>query len=80
MIGDPFPAAVSAGNLRLETSTGVFKLTDSVSKILLSPTIYSYDSGSGQYRPQSLLSGPLTPYIGYWLYSRCTGTLLVSPS
>ncbi|MDQ2688365.1 MAG: hypothetical protein M3Y28_10925, partial [Armatimonadota bacterium] len=79
MIGDPFPTAVSGGNIRLLKGGKVYSLTDPVARILLAPTLYSYDEATGQYQAHALRSDALAPYVGYWLFSRCDGSLLVSP-
>ena len=61
LIGDPYPAAVPLSSV---TANGA-ALPGSV----VSPTLYRYDTSSGQYVAVSAATGALQPYAGYWIYA-----------
>ncbi len=70
LIGDPFPAAVSLSSV---TISGTPLAVSSA----VSPTLYSYNTASGQYAALSAASDSLQPYAGYWLYAAQDATLTI---
>jgi len=60
LIGDPFPAAVPLSSV---TVSG----TPLASSAAVSPTLYRYNTASGQYVTLAA-SDSLQPYAGYWIY------------
>ena len=70
LIGDPFPAAVPLSSV----TTGGMPLALSAA---VSPTLYRYDTPSGQYVTLSAAGDSLQPYVGYWIYASQSATLSV---
>ena len=69
LIGDPFPAAVPLSSV---TANGT-----SLPASAVSPTLYRYDTLSGQYVAVSAATGSLQPYAGYWIYAAQPATLSI---
>ncbi len=61
LIGDPFPAAVPLSSVTVSGTP--LALSPAVS-----PTLYTYNTASGQYVTLSAASDSLQPYAGYWIY------------
>ena len=61
LIGDPYPAAVLLSSV---TANGT-----ALPAGVVSPTLYRYDTPSGQYVGVSAATGTLLPYAGYWIYA-----------
>jgi len=70
LIGDPFPAAVPLSSVTVGGTP--LALSPAVS-----PTLYSYNTASGQYVTLSAASDSLQPYAGYWIYATQNATLSV---
>ncbi len=61
LIGDPFPAAVPLSSVTVSGTP--LALSPAVS-----PTLYTYNTASGQYVTLNASSDSLQPYAGYWVY------------
>lgn len=61
LVGDPFPAAVPLSSVTVSGTP--LALSPAVS-----PTLYTYNTASGQYVTLSAASDSLQPYAGYWIY------------
>ena len=70
LIGDPFPAAVPLSSITVNGAA----LTSSGT---VSPTLYRYDTPSGQYVAVNAASDSLQPYAGYWLYASQSAPLSI---
>jgi hypothetical protein len=91
MIGDPFTSTTPLASLGFYDSRGLGDpsknnapytfATASGSLALVSPTLYTYDTSSGQYVPVNVGNtgsggDGLAPWVGYWIEAFSTTTLV----
>ncbi len=82
LIANPFLYPVYWGQLLVynKTENLVLPLDKAVAKNWLSLTLYSYNADKGSYEYLRSLSNQLMPYKGYWLRSRYSLQLIITPS
>jgi subtilase family serine protease len=78
LIGDPFPAAVPLSSVTVGGING--NGTALTASPGISPTLYRYDTPSGQYVAVNAATDSLQPYVGYWLYVSQSSTQLNVPA
>jgi len=68
-IGCPFTSTVRFDQVKIVGSDGIERsVTEAGTAGLIVPTIYAYDTGSGQYTFHNRMRDMvLEPYVGYWL-------------
>jgi hypothetical protein len=70
LIGDPFPTAVPLSAIMVNG-------TALAASPAVSPTLYRYDTPSGQYVAVSAATDSLQPYAGYWVYTSQSAILSI---
>jgi hypothetical protein len=91
MIGDPFISPVNIADFEVFDSHGNGFSWANATKAgvhMVSPTLYSYNTATGQYDPHYVgstvgkpadLNPTLNPYVGYWIEAFTTTALQISP-
>ncbi len=82
LVANPFLYPVYWGQLLVynKTENLVLPLDKAVAKNWLSLTLYSYNADKGAYEYLRTLSSQLMPYKSYWLRSRFSLQLIITPS
>lgn len=81
MIGDPFPYDVPFNSVLVDTPTGRISITEAVTRGLILPNIFSFDTTNG-YTYRTLPDGALRAWQGHWIgvTSQENINLVVPPS
>lgn len=77
-IGDPFQSAAPLSSMTVDAPSGGYLGAIATSQ-LVQPTLYHYNTATGQYDTLSATTDSLQPYDGAWIYARTTVVLSIPP-
>ena len=80
-IGNPFGTSLCMADVRISAPDGGdWTLDEAVSRKMLLPTVYAYDTAAGEYTWQLTSEESfLDPYMGYWILARQDLTMMFPP-